>query len=201
MDRFWFITWHTYATWLPGSERGFVGVTRDDQHAKVVANTPGTPCRADFPGLRAYARSHLKGAPIHLTQAAARLLEQLQETSRVRGWTLLAVSIAPTHVHVLVAVVDDPDPEKVMGDFKAWGSRALTADWSKPANGSWWAQSGSKRKKSGAEALCQAIDYVRQQHDAWIIWIADAEVIDKALRCARRAAGVGLPVSARADNA
>ena len=48
---------------------------------------------------------------------AERLFEQLQETAVHRGWQNRGVSISPTHVHLLVGVLGDPDPEKILGDL------------------------------------------------------------------------------------
>lgn len=100
MDRFWLVTSHTYGTWLPGSERGFVGETRDDMCRKIIHNQPGTPCDTDVPGPRRFAQQHMKSPPIYLSKVHAdRLFDQFNETCRCRGWTLLGVSIAPTHFH------------------------------------------------------------------------------------------------------
>jgi hypothetical protein len=68
VDRVWFLTWHTYGTWLPGSQRGFVGETRDAGSVKLLRNEPGTPYAADMPGLHEYVKSQLKGPPILLSK-------------------------------------------------------------------------------------------------------------------------------------
>jgi hypothetical protein len=172
MDRIWFLTWHTYGTWLPGLELGFVGESRDETGKKFKENEPGTPYSSNLPGLQTYARNSMKGPPILLTKAQAdALFEQLQETARIRKWTPVAISISPSHVHVLVGVLGDPDPEKLLGDFKAWGTRALSRAWGPPASETWWTQGGSKRRKKNAEDSRAALDYIRQQEGAWIIWI------------------------------
>ncbi|MGC1272772.1 MAG: hypothetical protein WBC44_03630 [Planctomycetaceae bacterium] len=77
------------------------------------------------------------------------------------------------HVHLVVGVPGDPDPETLLRDFKSYGSRALTRRWQKPASGTWWTESGSKRKKEGAAALRSAIEYVRDQPNPLIVWLAD----------------------------
>jgi hypothetical protein len=55
-------------------------------------------------------------------------------------------------------VTGDPDPEKIEGDFKCYGSRALNRRWGKPVNGTWWTGgSGSKRKLPDERALRAAL--------------------------------------------
>ena len=36
----------------------------------------------------------------------------------IRKWLLIAVGIMRTHLHLLVGVPGDPDPEKLLNDFK-----------------------------------------------------------------------------------
>src|SRR5271157_1634254 len=128
MDRFWLLTWTTYGTWLPGDRRGFVSEVRDEMGEKVLQNVPGTPCDADLPPLRAYAASIMTEDAVFLELAQAEALaEQLRETAGHRGWRLLALAVMANHVHVVVGVPRDPDPEQILGDFKAWGTRRLNA--------------------------------------------------------------------------
>jgi REP element-mobilizing transposase RayT len=83
---------------------------------------------------------------------------------------LLAVAIMSNHVHLVVGVNGDPDPTKVLGDFKAYASRALTRRWRKPPSGTWWTYAGSKRKLPDERAVNDAINYVRRQPNALIAW-------------------------------
>jgi hypothetical protein len=68
-------------------------------------------------------------------------------------------------------VPGDPDPTKVLGDFKSYGSRALTAQCGNPASDTWWTYGGSKRKLPNEAAVLAAIEYVRSQHDPLVVWI------------------------------
>src|SRR4051794_8559842 len=121
MDRCWLLTSTTYGTWLPGDERGFVSPVGDGPGPEGLPNTPGTPVDADMPGLARSAREHLKGPPVYLTRDHAEvLLAQLQETARYRGWLLLAVAIMANHFHLVVGVAGDPEPDKLLGDFKSY---------------------------------------------------------------------------------
>jgi REP element-mobilizing transposase RayT len=167
MDRYWLLTNTLYGTWLPGKAQGFVGQVwehrPDDPAEKRRArhDVPGTPIDADMPGLEQAARSLMKGAPIHLTaEQAVVLLEQFHETARFRGWELLAVVIMHNHFHIVVGVKGDPEPAKILGDFKSWGTRKLTTRFGTPASETWWTERGSKRKLKDEDALAAAIRYV-----------------------------------------
>jgi REP element-mobilizing transposase RayT len=175
MDRFWLLTWTTYGAWLPGDRRGFVSEVRDESGEKVLHNTPGTPCDADLPSLQAYAASIMTedAVLLHLAQAQA-LAVQLRETAGQRGWRLLALAVMANHVHVVVGVPGDPDPKKLLGDFKAWGTRRLNGGWGRREH--WWTQGGSTRPKKTAAALRAAIKYVRDQRHALVVWL-DPEAI------------------------
>src|SRR5262245_5756382 len=133
MDRYWLLTNATYGSWLPGDARGFVGHVWDKRpgdspdDTRVVHNLPGTEYDEDAPGLKHAADDLLRGPPIALTVTQAEaLLAQFQETTRVRGWELCAVAILFNHFHIVVGVPGDPAPAKILGDFKSWGTRALT---------------------------------------------------------------------------
>ena len=175
MDRFWLLTWTTYGTWLPGDQRGFVSEVRDDNGEKVLHNTPGTPCDTDLPPLQAFAASIMTEDRVllDLPQAEA-IADQLRETAAHRGWRLLALAVMPNHVHVVLGVPGDPDPDKLLGDFKAWGTRRLNSGWDRREH--WWTQGGSTRPKKTAAALRAAVKYVMDQFNALVVWI-DPEVL------------------------
>lgn len=123
-------------------------------------------------GLKNASQSRLKYPPIVLSLPQARiLLQQFHETAAYRGWQNLAIAIMRTHVHLLVSVPGDPAPDKSLQDFKAYGSRALHAEWTKPASGTWWTESGSKRKKSSYAAVVNAVRYVANQDNPLEVWI------------------------------
>jgi hypothetical protein len=73
-----------------------VSQVRDEHKRLVIHNIPGTPYDADMPVLEAFARSQMKG-PLEQADAHA-LIEQYQETARIRGWDLRAAS-ATTYDH------------------------------------------------------------------------------------------------------
>src|SRR5438270_6736343 len=118
MVRAWLLTWTTYGTWLPGDDRGSVTSVRANPGPRVEHDQPGTPVDGSMPGLRAAAAATLKGSPVYLeAEHAAALLTQWHETAAYRHWRLRGVAIMANHVHLVVEVPDDPDPEKLVGDF------------------------------------------------------------------------------------
>src|SRR5688572_12943219 len=103
----------------------------------------------------------MKGKPIHLTRVQAEaLLHQFQETARVRKWQLRAVSIMFNHFHIVVGVLGDPRPGKILGDFKSWGTRTLSQRFGAPQSETWWTERGSKRKLPNEKAIRDAVYYV-----------------------------------------
>ncbi len=148
MDRYWLLTWTTYGTWLPGDSRGSVTSVRADARPRTEHDQPGTAWESPLPGLHAAARAALKGPLVYLLLQQANVLpEQFRETAAYRGWLLLGAAVMVNHIHLVVGVPGDPDPENLVRDFKAYGSRTLNRRWDRPANGSWWSGGGGSRRK------------------------------------------------------
>jgi hypothetical protein len=165
MDRYWFLTWTTYGSWLQGDRRGSVGRTRHvEARGLSRRNVPGTPPDGRSAYLERLAQARMVGQSLLLpADAGAVLLTQFHETACVRGWELLAVAVMRNHAHVVVGVPLDPDPSTLLRDFKSYGSRALTRGFGKPAAPRWWTESGSSRVLRTEEAVLAAVAYVRDQ--------------------------------------
>jgi REP element-mobilizing transposase RayT len=73
------------------------------------------------------------------------------------------------HVHVVLGVPGDPEPDTLLRDLKSYASRALGAR----ASGKWWTRSGSRRKLPDDAAVAAAIKYVRRQKFALAVWVRD----------------------------
>lgn len=171
-DRYWLLTTTTYATWLPGDDRGFVSPVPAEKGGWELHNMPGTPYDADLPNLEQAARERLKAPPIYLIQQQATVLvEQFHETARFRYWRLCAAAIMRNHFHIVVGVPGDPAPGKILGDFKSYGSRSLNRAFGKPASDTWWTEAGSKRKLKNNDAVIAAVIYVRDQFRPLVVWI------------------------------
>lgn len=172
LDRYWLLTWTTYGTWLPGDQRGFVSPVPQDDGPRIRRNTPHTPCDRDMPELKKEAKSLLKGPPVFLGLPQAQpLFEQFQETSTYRAWTLIATGIMRAHIHLLVGVPGDPDPEAILRDYKAYGSRSLNHRFSRPKSGTWWTEGGSKRIKRSDKEIFNAVRYVARQEKPLLAWV------------------------------
>jgi REP element-mobilizing transposase RayT len=172
-DRYWFLTWTMYGTWLPGDCRGFVSPVHDQRGFLVLHNLPGTPYDKDHPHLEEYARSRLKGPPIYFRfDHANTCLTQFHETTKHRSWWLLATAVMCNHVHIVVGVPGDPSPRKLLQAYKSYASRALTSAFGRPKSDTWWTESGSKRKLNDEEVIVAAVLYVANQPNPLVLWIA-----------------------------
>jgi REP element-mobilizing transposase RayT len=183
MDRYWLLTNTCYGNWLPGDRRGFVGHVQEHrpsdsaEPARVRHSLPGSFYDAEMPGLEQASRNLLKGPPVHLTARHAEvLLGQFRETAAHRGWKLLAVAIMFNHFHLVVGVMGDPSPSKILGDFKSWGTRSLNDAFGPTESGTWWTERGSKRKLRNNAALIGGVRYVLyDQPNAILTWSPEGE--------------------------
>jgi REP element-mobilizing transposase RayT len=172
MSRHWLISSTTYATWLPGDKRGFVSTVRDLSGLRVRHNQPETPYDADMPELRKSAQKLLKAPPIFLDLAKAQVISaQFQETATYREWDVHALSVMTNHFHIVVTAGEEVRSTKILGDFKSYASRSLNHRWEKPASGTWWTESGSRRPLPNEKALEDAINYVLyRQPNPLVVW-------------------------------
>jgi REP element-mobilizing transposase RayT len=176
--RFWLLTNTTYGAWLPGDTRGSVTSVRDLRpgdpitSVRIEHDRPGEAWEKSLPGIHRSAQKLMKGPPIYLNvMQAEALLQQFQETAQYRKWVLHAVSIMANHFHIVVEVPDDPDPGKVLADFKAYGTRKLNRDFGEPLSETWWTSRGSKRKLPDLRAVESAVRYVLyKQEFALVVW-------------------------------
>ncbi len=183
--RSWLLSNTFYGTWMPGDERGSVTSVRDvrpedpPDDFRFEHDLPGTPWEEEMPGLHWAAEEQMKGPPIYFDREKAEVvLAQFRETAGYRGRVLRAVSIMYNHCHLIVQVADDPDPARMLADFKAYGSRALNRRFGKPPSDTWWTTNGSKRKLKDEEALAAAIHYVLyKQPNPLVVWSPETDRI------------------------
>ncbi len=193
--RHWLITCTTYGTWLPGARAGFVSPVHDEQGNEVIHNIPGTPYDADMQELEAFTRSIMKGPPVHLEQFAAdAMIQQYQETARIRVWELEAASVMYNHTHLIVGVDGDPDPQSILETFKSWATRAVKKMRPLPPNGTFWTAKGSKRKLPDGTAVRNGVIYVvRKQPNPLAVWHTPnwQSVLDEYDQASRAASAAG----------
>jgi hypothetical protein len=60
------------------------------------------------------------------------------------------------------------DPATLIRDFKSYSSRVLNQKYGKPESGTWWTESGSRRKLPDENAVQRAVQYVLNQQHALI---------------------------------
>ena len=146
----YFITFHTYGTWLHGTERGSV----DRAH-----NVPGTEfLRRDVAREQEELR-RLKREPVFISPAMRTLVERtIIEVAEHRGWTLHAVNVRTNHVHLVVET--EARPERVMNDLKSFASLCLNRKGLDQPNRKRWARHGSTRWLWKREDVSAAIRYV-----------------------------------------
>jgi REP element-mobilizing transposase RayT len=181
MARSWLLTSTTYGTWLPGDRRGFVGTVRDyrdgDEASKTGKrtrhNTYGTELDREMDGLRRASEQLLKTAPIWLSlEQAVVAAGQFRETARYRGWQLHALAVMANHFHIVVTAPEQTPSTYLLRDFKGYAARALNKTWEKPASGTWWTESGSRRPLPDERAVASATRYIREQFQPLVVWVA-----------------------------
>jgi REP element-mobilizing transposase RayT len=146
----YFLTWHTYGTWLPGHAGGSV----DEEHHEY-----GTAFAAPDPECAARCAAALVHAPVTLdAPRRAAVQAAVVEVCACRGWALLALHVRTTHIHAVVTA--SVAPEKVLNDFKAYSTRRLRRDQLAAAEGRVWSWHGSTRYVWKEEQLAEVVDYV-----------------------------------------
>ena len=145
------ITFACYGVRFHGDPDGSVDRSQNLWRAPMVA---ANPRRARFEG------HLLRHDPATLSPVECQLvLKSIQQHATHRGWTLHAVHVRSTHVHIVLE--SDVAPEKAMTQLKAYASRALNRSdrrqWRR------WSRHGSTRYLWDPRDVDAAVDYVVQQ--------------------------------------
>lgn len=152
----YFLTWHTYGTWLHGDDAGSV----DDEH-----NTFGTPRLESDPSRFARARGMLTDPPLTLTATQRILVDKvMRDHCTLRGWKLLALSVRSNHVHV---VIGEPmiEPEVIVKQLKDWGTRRLRSHRIVGIKQRVWAEHASTIYLYEAGSVVEKVEYVLTMQD------------------------------------
>ncbi len=145
----YFITFHTYGTWLHGRDEGSVDRTH---------NTPGEALLSPDRSRERSEHAMLKHAPIVLDDSARCIVgDTIRAVCRHRGWTIRALSVRSNHAHAVVSAV--ASPEKVLADLKAYSTRRLREAGLIGPDTRVWSHHGSTRYLDSPESAQRAIEY------------------------------------------
>ena len=151
----YFITVHTYGTWLPGDARGWV-----DHHRACKGD--GAP--ASSGALNVSAEALMQHPPLTLSADMRRIVESaIRATCGEAGWTLLALSVRTNHLHALV--VSDAVAGQVLSRLKGVASRSLRRSGLVPSNQPVWSKQGSTRYLWRAESVTRVEYYIDEMQD------------------------------------
>jgi REP element-mobilizing transposase RayT len=117
-------------------------------------------------------RTHLR-EPANTIPAEQReiVLQSIREVCTHRGWTLHAVHVRSTHVHVVVD--GEVRPEAMMNAFKAYASRALNHSGVDGGSTTRWARHGSTRWLWDKIHVNAAVEYVvKGQGEPMAVFVA-----------------------------
>jgi REP element-mobilizing transposase RayT len=104
-------------------------------------------------------RNEMPADPVVLdADARQQVSAAIKRHADFRVWTLLALNVRTTHVHVVVST--NVTPERAMNEFKSYSTRALRHAALVAPDVRVWARHGSTRHLFFREALEGAIQYV-----------------------------------------
>jgi len=147
------ITFTCYGTWLHGDDRGSVDYTHRQYNKEFIA-----PNQV-FKALR---QSQMSDDLVILNSHERDLVEKtIREVCQYRQWQLHTISARSNHVHVVVTGNNDPD--KIMGDFKAYATRKLRESNPGRKGHNTWTEGGSTRYLWNEASLVAACEYVQNQ--------------------------------------
>jgi REP element-mobilizing transposase RayT len=145
----YFITFHTYGTWLHGAEAGSV----NDEH-----NQPGEPWIEPDASLHASSQRRMSQDAYLLDEPRRRVVrDAIVAECRFRGWNLHALHVRSNHVH-LVATASH-EPEFVMLSCKAQASKSLNRAGFDHSDRKRWTAHGSTRYLWSEESVAEKTEY------------------------------------------
>ncbi len=163
------ITFTCYGTWVRGDKRGAV-----DRHH----NQPGTAVLAADTNRVSGDRERLAQPAYRLDETRRELvLKALRDVCQHREWPLLAVHVRTSHVHAVVAAFDVP--ERIMNDFKAYGTRALNRSRLDDRDAKRWTRHGSTRRLWRERDVEAAIRYVIDEQGEPMAVFVDRSAVAK----------------------
>lgn len=155
------VTISTYASWLPGDERGW----RSKGHKRHSSGDyKHRPPEDEHAGLHRYS-GEISGQAIIIPRRCRALVGRtLIEKLRALRHEVLAVSVSGMHAHLLVELPDDTAAiRKIIGLSKAAASYAIHAD----LPGRVWARDGGWKPVDTPGHQREVYGYILRQPAAW----------------------------------
>jgi len=168
----YFITFHTYGTWLHGTDRGSVD---------AIHNEHGTPFNSEDAAREERAALDMKGEAVTLNKDQIAIVDKtVREVCNHRGWQLHECNVRTNHVHVVINA--DAAPERVMNDLKAYATRRLVEANAFPPDTKAWTRHGSTRYLWNENEVGRACDYVREGQGASLVDVGSTSAAGHAAR-------------------
>ena len=141
------VTWTTYGTWLQGSKGGYV---KDGQ------------VHSARPGLKKANIKRQKDRKFILTRENGEVVRKaILDEAKKLGQKIYAMTVATTHVHMVVDVIDEPI-ETAVARYKRAGTKSMRA---KGITGKVWTKGYDKRFCFDVKSLKNRIDYVERHEE------------------------------------
>ena len=146
----YFITFHTYGSWLHGRAEGSV----DQEHRAY--GQPFLPTNLN----RETARQNQLKHPAYLLDEKHRIevLASIKNTCLHRDWQVHALHVRQNHVHMVITAVT-AKPEKVLSDIKAYATRNLRTAGLLGKDAPAWSEHGSTRYLWTEEQVVEKCHY------------------------------------------
>jgi REP element-mobilizing transposase RayT len=152
----YFLTWHTYGTWLHGDAAGSI----DAAHNQFGSHHIG-----DHPKRRERAMKRMNHPPLILDPSARTAVEGvIAKHCEHRKWLLRASSVRSNHVHIVVNAPKTA-PEEVVRQLKQWGTRTLRELGFAGSDQRVWADHASTKYLFDQSSVDAAVRYTIESQD------------------------------------
>jgi len=149
----YFITFHTYGSWLHGDEKRSVDKGHNVYEMEYVRANENR---------RIYEQGQQNSSAKKFQRAARIIIDKtINEVAKYRGWTLHALNVRTNHIHVVVSA--NTTPEKVMNDFKVYCTRRLRETGEISKEEKIWSRHGSTRYLWDEKSVEEACRYVVEE--------------------------------------
>jgi REP element-mobilizing transposase RayT len=146
------ITWSTYGTRLPGSDKPYV----DRWHNEYNEPLPKPDSKREDA-----ARDRMEEDPVWLTLEQGKVVEEaVRDVARRYDWTIHAMASQSDHTHVVITACRKG--RELRDALKACATRALNKTFGKRT---WWSECGSARYLWERPYFENSVSYVREQCD------------------------------------